>query len=96
MVNKNKSRDLPLRISKFAWKICKCVHTLSGSMGTSRIVKTELSYKIRQRVGVFCSIRQELLTTVKVKTMHELPCKVNLYCNLLETRINGDYIYHIL
>jgi len=92
VVNTNKSRDLPLRISKFPWKISKRVPTLSGSIGTSRIVITELSYKTRQGIRVLCSIRQVLLTTVKLKSMHELPSKIKLYCNLLETQINGDYI----
>ena len=96
MVNTKKSRDLPLRISKFPWKICQCVPTLSGSMGTSRIVITELCYKNRQGIRVFRFIRQVLLTIVKLKKTHELPSKINLYCNLLETQTNGNYIYHIL
>jgi len=32
----------------------------------------------------------------KNKTTHEFHSKINLYCNLLETQINGDYIFHIL
>ena len=78
IVSTNKSRALPLRISRFPRKIRKCVPTLSGSTGTSTLVITELSYKNRQ------GIRQVLVTTVKLKTTHEFPSKINLYCNLLK------------
>jgi len=68
VVHTNKSRALPLWISRFPRIIRKCVPTLSGSMGTSRLHN-------RQGIRVFCSIREVLVTTVKLNTTHEFRSK---------------------